>query len=347
MPLAPMKAIRLTAIGQPLERQDVLPRKTGAGELLVRVRAAGICHSDAHYRSGLSPMGALPITLGHEIAGVVAQVGPGVATHAVGDRVCLHYLVTCGDCAACRRGLETWCERGAMLGHHVDGGFAEAITVPARNAVPLPASIPFEHGAILMCSSATALHALRKGRLEAGERVAIFGSGGLGVSAVQLARALGAREVFAVDLRAEKLALAGSLGAIAVDAARGDPVAQLVEMTGGAGIDVALDFVGSPAVMRQAVRCLAPRGRAVLVALSDQKLELDPYREILGREAELIGSNDHTLAEITEVIELVERGALDLSPAVTATVPLDAVAINGVLDALEHGRAGVRTVVLP
>ena len=347
MPLATMNAIRLTAIGRPLERQEVLPRKAGAGELLVRVRAAGICHSDAHYRSGLSPMGALPITLGHEIAGVVAQVGPGVATHAVGDRVCLHYLVTCGDCAACRRGLETWCERGAMLGHHVDGGFAEAITVPARNAVPLPASIPFEHGAILMCSSATALHALRKGRLEAGERVAIFGSGGLGVSAVQLARALGAREVFAVDLRAEKLALAGSLGAIAVDAARGDPVAQLMEMTGGAGIDVALDFVGSPAVMRQAVRCLAPRGRAVLVALSDQKLELDPYREILGREAELIGSNDHTLAEITEVIGLVERGALDLSPAVTATVPLDAVAINAVLDALEHGRAGVRTVVLP
>ena len=347
MPLATMKAIRLTAIGRPLERQEVLPRKAGAGELLVRVRAAGICHSDAHYRSGLSPMGALPITLGHEIAGVVAQVGPGVATHAVGDRVCLHYLVTCGDCAACRRGLETWCERGAMLGHHVDGGFAEAITVPARNAVPLPASIPFEHGAILMCSSATALHALRKGRLEAGERVAIFGSGGLGVSAVQLARALGAREVFAVDLRAEKLALAGSLGAIAVDAARGDPVAQLMEMTGGTGIDVALDFVGSPAVMRQAVRCLAPRGRAVLVALSDQKLELDPYREILGREAELIGSNDHTLAEITEVIELAERGALDLSPAVTATVPLDAVAINGVLDALEQGGAGVRTVVLP
>jgi len=347
MPLATMKAIRLTAIGRPLERQEVLPRKAGAGELLVRVRAAGICHSDAHYRSGLSPMGALPITLGHEIAGVVENVGPGVATHAVGDRVCLHYLVTCGDCAACRRGLETWCERGAMLGHHVDGGFAEAITVPARNAVPLPASIPFEHGAVLMCSSATALHALRKGRLEAGERVAIFGSGGLGVSAVQLARALGAREVFAVDIRAEKLALAGSLGAIAVDAARGDPVAQLMEMTGGAGIDVALDFVGSPAVMRQAVRCLAPRGRAVLVALSDQKLELDPYREILGREAELIGSNDHTLAEITEVIELVQRGALDLSPAVTATVPLDAVAINGVLDALEQGRAGVRTVVLP
>jgi len=347
MPLATMKAVRMTAIGRPLELQEVVPREAGPGELLVRVRAAGICHSDAHYRSGLSPMGALPITLGHEIAGVVESVGTGVVTHAVGDRVCLHYLETCSECAACRRGLETWCERGAMLGHHVDGGFAEAITVPARNAVPLPASIPFEHGAILMCSSATALHALRKGRLAAGERVAIFGSGGLGVSAVQLARALGAREVFAVDIRSEKLALAESLGAIAVDAARGDPVAQLTEATGGGGIDVALDFVGSAAVMRQAVRCLAPRGRAVLVALSDQKLELDPYREILGREAELIGSNDHTLAEIVELIGLVERGALDLTPAVTATVPLDAAAINAVLDALEQSRAGVRTVVVP
>ena len=337
----------MTAVGRALESQDVAPREPGPGEVLVRVRAAGICHSDAHYRSGLSPMGALPITLGHEIAGVVERVGPGVDTHAPGDRVCLHYLVTCGACAACLRGLETWCDRAAMLGHHVDGGFAETITVPARNAVHLPASIPFEHGAILMCSSATALHALRKGRLEPGERVAVFGFGGLGVSAVQLARALGARDVFAVEIRAGKRALAERLGAIAIDATRGDPVARLMEATGGEGIDVALDFVGLPAVMRDCVRCLAPRGRAVLVALSDQRLELEPYREILGREAELIGSNDHTLAEIAELIALVERGALDLAPAITATVPLDAGTINGVLDALEQGRAGVRTVVLP
>ena len=342
-----MKAVRMTAVGRPLELQEVAPRDPGPGEVLVRIRAAGICHSDAHYRGGLSPMGVLPLTLGHEIAGVVERVGPGVTSHAVGDRVCLHYLETCGECAACRRGLETWCERGAMLGHHVDGGFAESITVAARNAVPLPENIAFEHGAILMCSSATALHALRKGRIVAGERVAIFGTGGLGVSAIQLARALGAREAFAVDIRAEKLALAETLGARPVDATRGDPVAQLMEATHGVGIDVAIDFVGTAAVMHQAVRCLAPRGRAVLVALSDQKLELDPYREILGREAELIGSNDHTLAEIAELIAFVERGALDLSRAVTATVPLDVAAINGVLDALEQGRAGVRTVVVP
>src|SRR4029077_7714825 len=200
------------------------------GELLVRVRAAGICHSDAHYRAGLSPMGALPITLGHEIAGVVERVGADVRSHAPGDRVGLHYLVTCGECAACSRGLESWCERGAMLGHHVDGGFAEAITVPARNAVKLPASIPFEHGALMMCSSATVLHALRKGRLQPGERVAVFGFGGLGVSAVQLAHALGAAEVFAVDVRAERLASAAGIRAIAVDARASDAAARLLEL---------------------------------------------------------------------------------------------------------------------
>src|SRR5262249_6847698 len=293
------------------------------------------------------PMGRLPLTLGHEIAGVVEKVGAGVRSPGLGDRVSLHYLVTCGTCAHCAAGREAFCDRGAMLGHHVDGGFAEAITVPARNALRLPERIPFEWGALLMCSSATALHALRRGRLTPGERVAVFGFGGLGVSAVQLARALGAGQVCAVDIRAEKLALAESLGAHPVDAAAADPVAALRAATQGAGVDVALDFVGRPAVMRQATRGLAPRGRAVLVGLSDQMLELDPYREILGREAELIGCNDHTLAELAELIAFVERGALDLAPAVTATIPLEAGPINGVLDALEQYRAGARTVILP
>src|SRR5262245_61652188 len=167
-PSGRMRAVRMTAVGRPLELQDIAQREPGPGEVLVRVRAAGICHSDAHYRRGLSPMGPLPLTLGHEVAGVIERVGAGVGLHAAGDRVCLHYLLTCGSCTHCRAGRESFCSSGAMIGHHVDGGFAEAITVPARNAVRLPERIPFEHGAIMMCSSATALHALRKGRLKAG-----------------------------------------------------------------------------------------------------------------------------------------------------------------------------------
>ncbi|MEQ1831737.1 MAG: zinc-binding dehydrogenase [Candidatus Eisenbacteria bacterium] len=342
-----MRAVQMTVVGQPLEQREASAREPAAGEVRVRVRAAGICHSDAHYRAGLSAMGPLPLTLGHEVAGVVERVGEGVHGLAVGTRVCLHYLLTCGSCVHCLAGREAFCVRGAMLGHHVDGGFAEAITVPARNAVVLPDTIPFEHGAVMMCSSATALHALRRGRLARGERVAVFGCGGLGVSAVQLALALGAPEVFAVDLAPDKLALARTLGAVPIDARAGDPVAAIRAATAGAGADVTLDFVGRPATMQAAVRVLAPQGRAVLVGLSSERLELDPYREILGPEAELIGSNDHTLAELHELIAFVERGQLDLSHAVTARVPLEAAAINGVLDALEQARAGVRTVVVP
>ncbi len=342
-----MRAVQLVATALPLELRECAVREPGPGEVCVRVRAAGICHSDAHYRAGLSAMGPLPLTLGHEIAGDVQRVGAGVRDVHAGDRVCLHYLVTCGECAHCAAGRESFCVRGAMLGHHVDGGFAECITLPARNAVPLPAVIPYEQGAIMMCSSATALHALRRGRLERGETVAVFGTGGLGMSAVQLARVLGAREVFAVDVRADKLRAASALGAVPVDASAGDPVAALFAATRGQGVNVALDLVGLPLTMQQAVRSLAPQGRAVLVGLSDRMLELDPYREILGREAELIGSNDHTLGELHELIELAMRGELDLSHAVTRTVPLEAGPINEVLDALEQYRAGVRTVVVP
>ena len=199
----------------------------------------------------------------------------------------------------------------------------------------------------MMCSSATSLHALRRGRLRPGETVAVFGTGGLGMSAVQLARALGARAVFAVDIRADKLAAAARLGAVAVDASAGDPVPRLLAATDGHGVDVTLDLVGLPLTMRQALTALAPQGRAVLVGLSDQPLELDPYRELLGREAELIGCNDHTLGELAELMAFAERGALDLSQAVTHTVPLEAAAINEVLDALQQHRAGVRTVVVP
>src|SRR3954447_26393544 len=195
--------------GKPLEMQEIPIPEVGREDILVRVRAAGICHSDVHYRAGKSPVYPLPMTLGHEVAGIVEQVGADVTRARVGDRVALHYNVTCGDCYRCSTGDEQFCEHGAaMLGHHRDGGYAEYIVVPARNAVPLPEEIPFEQGATLMCASATAYHVLRKSRLRAGETVAVFGAGGLGQSAVQLARAFGALDVFAVDINESKLHLA-------------------------------------------------------------------------------------------------------------------------------------------
>jgi len=159
----------MIGVGKQLELQEIPTPRPGAKEILVRVCAAGICHSDAHYRAGLSPMGPLPLTLGHEVAGVVEEVGAHVTNVKVGDRVCLHYNITCGECDYCRSGNEQFCGSVKMIGHHVDGGYAEYISIPARNAIPLPEAIAFEQGATLMCASATALHALNKGRVREGD----------------------------------------------------------------------------------------------------------------------------------------------------------------------------------
>ncbi len=342
-----MKAIRLVQVGRPLELQEMPIPAVGEREALVRVRAAGICHSDAHYRAGTSPAGPLPLTLGHEIAGVVEATGPGVTGVRPGDRVAVHYLATCGDCYYCSRGSEQFCVHGAMLGKHRDGGYAEYVAVPARSLVPLPQEIPFAHGAVLMCSSATALHALRKSRLAPGETLAVFGAGGLGMSAVQLGRAMGALEVYAVDIDAAKLDLAARYGAIPVQANGADPVAELARLTHGRGVDVALELIGLPQTMEQAVRALDILGRAVLVGISGRPLAIDSYRDLLGKETEVIGSSDHLLQELPLLLEFARRGLLDLSRVVARTVPLDAAAVNAVLDALDKFRADVRTVIVP
>jgi len=269
-----MKAVRLFAIGSPLKEQGIEIPRPGPADVLVRIRAAGICHSDAHYRAGVSPVKHLPITLGHEVAGVVEEVGMAVRNFQPGDRVCLHYLVTCGACNFCRAGNEQFCPTAEMIGKHRDGGYAEFIAVPERSVFRLPDEIPFEQGAILMCSSATSLHALNKARLRAGETVAIFGVGGLGFSAVQLAKHLGAAQIFAIDINPAKLALAERFGAVPINARDRDAVEQLREMTNGRGVDVALELVGSPITMRQAVQSLSTLGRAALVGLTRDAFEV-------------------------------------------------------------------------
>ncbi len=342
-----MRAVRMTAIGQPLALQEIPVPAVGAGEVLVRIRAAGICHSDAHYRAGVSSTGPLPQTLGHEIAGVVEAVGAAVARVKPGDRVCLHYLVTCGQCEHCNRGQEQFCVQGQMLGKHRDGGYAEFIAVPERGVIGLPDEVPFEHGAIMMCSSSTSLHALRKARMRAGETVAVFGAGGLGMSAIQLARGLGALAVYVVDINAEKLALAERFGATPVNASLVDPVAEIARLTGGRGVDVALELIGLPLTMRQAVQVLGVQGRASLAGITRTPFEVDSYFEVIGKEAEIIGCSDHLLQEFPLLLEFARRGVLDLSHVVTRTVPLAAEPINAALDALQRFGGEVRTVIVP
>ncbi|MBV6451431.1 MAG: alcohol dehydrogenase [Anaerolineales bacterium] len=342
-----MKTVRLIEFNKPLEMQEIPIPAIGEKDILVRVRAAGICHSDAHYRAGRSAMGFMPITLGHEVAGTVEKLGAQVTNVKSGDRVCLHYNLTCGDCYYCSTGNEQFCSAVKMLGHHVDGGYAEFIAIPARNAILLPNEIPFEQGATLMCASATALHALRKSRLHAGETVAIFGVGGLGLSAIQLARAMGAVEVYAVDIKRDKLELASEYNAIPIDASRVDAVEEIRKLTKGRGVNVAVEMIGLRKTMEQAIDSLGNLGRAVMVGLNQQSISINTYAQILGKEAEIIGSNDHLLSELPLLVEWARRGVLDTSRVVSRVIPLDADKINQRLDDLENFTDDVRAVIVP
>jgi propanol-preferring alcohol dehydrogenase len=311
-----MRALRLLGAGAPLVDQQLADPRPGPGEVLVEVRCAGICHSDAHYRADPSRV-RLPLTLGHEVAGVVAAIGPGVTTLAAGDRVALHYLLPGGE----------------MLGKERDGGYAERLVVPAENAVPVPAGVPLAQAAIMMCSTATALHALRLAGLRAGESVAIVGFGGLGISALQLARAFGAGSVYAIDPVEAKRRLAESLGAIPL------AVEELPE------VDVALDFAGHAPTTLTALRRLATGGRLAVVAINLRALTLDPYADVLARERRIVGCSDHTREELVELLRLAECGELDLAPAITRTVPLRAAEVTAVLDDLAAGTGHLRTVI--
>lgn len=339
-----MQAIRLVEPGQPLQIIDLPDPDPAPGQIVVDVQRAGICHTDAHYRAGTGKT-TLPVTLGHEVAGIVSAVGQGVTEVREGQRVALHYLVSCGECPRCRRHGEQFCPTGEMLGKERDGGYARRIVVPALNAIPIPDEVSSEAAAIMMCSTATAYHALRLGDLQPGDSVAVLGFGGLGVSAVQLARALGASEIFAVDVVPEKLALAEKFGATPLDA-RETPVHKaILGATDGKGVDVVVEFTGNEKVAHGGLRSLSPGGRLMIVAINLRSFEFNPFTDLLVRERRIIGCSDHTRAELVELMELARTGRIDMSRAVTRTVPLEADAVNGVLDDLERGSSHLRTVI--
>lgn len=337
-------AVRLFHHGKPLVDATLPDPVPGPGEIAIDIRAAGICHSDAHYRREIG-LASLPITLGHEIAGYVTEVGEGVANAYPGDRVAVHYFVSCGGCGHCQRYGEQFCVTGEMIGKERDGGWAEKIVVPAANVIPIPEEISFSQAAVMMCSTATAYHALRLAELSGEDSLAIIGFGGLGASAVQLAGVFGAREIYAVDLVREKLDLAETFGAEPITSNRGGFRDALLAATNGRGVDVALEFTGNPVATLDALRSLAPGGRLMLVAINIRSLTVDGYADILGRERRVIGCSDHTRSELFELMDIARRGDIDLARVITRSVPLKAGAVDEVLDDLDRGTRHLRSVI--
>jgi 2-desacetyl-2-hydroxyethyl bacteriochlorophyllide A dehydrogenase len=341
-----MKAARLHRTNSRLRIDEIPIPRPRTKEVLVEIKAAGVCHSDINYRDGVAPVAHLPITLGHEFAGVIASKGKEVVGLKTGNRVAVHYIVSCGRCEYCVGGKENYCDKYRMIGKDVDGGFAKYAVVPASNVLRLPESLPLEEAAILGCAVSTAYHSLRRGRASQNDTVLVNGVGGLGLQAVQLAkRIVKAKEIIAIDISDEKLRLAMRFGATSVvNPISGDTEKTVDELTDGRLADVALDFVGSKNTVERTLRCIGKGGRLVVVGITSHSVSISPYSSIIGKEAEIIGVNDHLKSEMMQLIQHVESGDLNLVDSITHRFPLEDV--NEAMDVLANQVGNPIRVVL-
>jgi D-arabinose 1-dehydrogenase-like Zn-dependent alcohol dehydrogenase len=338
-----MRAARYYGPGDSLRLEEVPVPQPGPGEALVRVRAAGVCHTELHFLSGVLNLGVAPLTLGHEMAGEVAKVGPGVTSVRPGERVIVYYYLGCGACHWCRTGQENLCDAlVAEYGFVSDGGLAEYVRVPARNLVKLPANLSFEEAATLGCSATTAIHAAGLARLAPGDVALVYGFGGVGAALVQYCDLAGAR-VIAVGRSPAKLQLARDLGAeAAIDAGRQDVPSRVRELTGGQGADVVFELVGTAESMPKAVASLRKRGRLVFIGYSQDLLTVSPIQLVI-LEAQVLGSVGNTLDELSRAVDLAAAGGIRAT--IDRVVPLEDV--NRVLDDLRQGKVVGRAVVRP
>ncbi|WP_405166062.1 zinc-binding dehydrogenase [Nocardia sp. NBC_01499] len=309
-----MLAARLHIPSRTLSMEQVPKPVPGAGEVVIKVAAAGVCLSDVHLiDGGLQPqlLAGDTVTLGHEVAGSVAQVGPEVTGLAVGDRVAL-------QAGEVRNG--TIYTRGVDY----DGGWAEYALATAATAIPIPDSLPFEQAAIIPDAVSTPWAAITvTGDVRAAQAVGVWGVGGLGAHAVQLLRVVGAYPIIAVDPNAAARERAVEFGAdLALDSADPDLAKKVAEATGGGGIDVAFDFAGVPAVREQAVRVLARQGRLVLVGIVNEPLTIKYSAPFVVAQQQIRGHYGSDATHVPQLIRLTAGGRLDLSRSISGVFPL-------------------------
>lgn len=340
-----MKAAVFHEPHRPLAVEDVPVPKPGPGEVLVRVSACGVCHTDMHYIDhGVKTFAPPPLILGHEAAGVVEELGPDAAGRSVGERVLLPAVFPCGRCEMCQRGRGNICSDLRMFGNNVPGAYAEFVVAPAAYVIPMPEDVPLEEGAIIADAISTPFHAVKnRARVQPGDTVVVVGCGGLGMNVLQCAVAFGA-SVVAVDSNDAKLDMARSLGAVAALNPRGVGRAdkELKRLTGG-GADVAFEAIGNPETVRLAFESVRRGGRLCVVGFCSEEVPL-PLGKLMYYEIEVVGSLGCPPGEYPRLIQMVRRGRIRLTPMVTAKMPLER--INDAFDLLRKGE-GLRTVVLP
>ena len=319
-----MQAMVLEQFGHPLRWREVPEPAIGDGEVLLRVRANGLCATDLKIAEGLVPTVSLPHIPGHEVAGEVAAVGAAVPGLQPGDHITVYPTESCGFCDYCRRGRENCCSTAPRTGFELNGGFAEYMRVAGRNAVKIAPSVPWAAAAIIPDALASVYHALTaRARVQAGETVLIVGIGGLGIHSIQIAHLLGAR-VIAADIDLDKLSGAAEFGPAAlVNSRQQDLPQQVRELTDGWGADVVVETVGGnavAAVLPESLGSLRLGGRlAVLGYNYGIPLAVDTADLIYGQWS-ILGSRASPLQDVVEVARLVEQGRI--KPVVSEQYPL-------------------------
>ena len=332
-----MKAAVLHQAGAPLVVEDVDDSRPGAGEILIKVKACGVCHTDLHLAAGEWPLPKLPVILGHEAVGLVEAVGSGVANFKVGDRAGIPWIYSsCGVCEFCTSDREPLCPSIVVTGFMVDGGYAEYVKVPATHTVACPPSLSFVDAAPVYCAGLTAYRALKTAGARVGETVAVWGVGGLGHYAVQIAKTMGTR-VVAVDVAPRKLELARELGAdVVVDAAKQKPE-EVIRPLGGA--HAVLNFAPTAAAVAQGFQALRRGGTLVLIGLPPGTFTL-PILGSVAKGIRILTSAVGTRQDLREVLALAAAGKIK---TVAETSRLEQ--INEVFDRMRAGAILGRVVV--
>ncbi len=310
-------------------------------ELLIKIAACGVCHTDEGYIEGTPTFKKPPIILGHEASGYVEKIGSSVGKFQVGDPVLIPPVLCCGTCTYCLAGRETLCRKQIMLGNHIDGAFAEYICVPEKDIVKIPKTLPIKDVAIVSDAVATPYHAVyERAKVKPGDVVAVIGCGGIGINVVQFAALAGAK-VIAVDLQDSKLGLAKELGADYVINPQTQDVKKGVRDLVGV-VDIAFEVIGNPQTQQLAFDLLGAGGKLVAVGFSPKPWDGFRSGKVMFRELEIIGSLGCPPRSFPRILHLIEKGLIKLEPLVTHRFPLKE--INAAFEQLRKGD-GIRVLV--
>ncbi len=340
-----MKAAVFHGMEAGLKIEDIPVPEVKAGEALIKVAACGVCHTDLHYiEHGVPTFKKPPVVLGHEASGIVDQVGAGVTNVEVGQRILLPAVLTCGHCEACRFGRENICANMTMLGNHFDGAYAEYVAAPAKDLLKLPDSIPLEEACIIADAISTPYHAVKnRANVRPGDRVVIFGCGGVGLNAVQIAAVCGA-QVIAVDINDRKLEWAKEFGAtVTINASKVERIDKAIKKLTGGGADIAIEIIGHTKTFEQAFDSVRVGGRLVVVGYTHEKAAIVPGK-IMFKELDVVGSLGCRPADYVPLIRMVEQGLIDVKKVVTHRFSLDE--LPKAFEVMKEG-ASLRSIVIP